>query len=511
MQHIETMPCLKDLNGRRSLYVDGKPFIILGLQWDCDWCYTPEDMDFQFAEAKKMRLNTASLLLYWREVEPEKGVYDFTMLDHRIEMARRHNMKIVLVWFASFKNACLTYAPDYIRANHKEYRKVHKADGSLVTNCCCPTAKHTHERDELALIEVFKHLKEVDREQHTVILFQMQNEVGILDSDRCHCPTCEAEFVRGKWAERYGWLAGEAFTAAMIADYCDSLTKTVKDIYPLPVYMNAALPEERANSTAGNHFSNSNRVGHFNGGPVRHVLPIWRERIKHVDFLSPDIYQPSYRDFRNFCAEYSWEGNPLYVAECATGKGMRAERNAIYAVAEFAAIGFDPWSMTRNCPDFMGEPLVNPCDLRWSDDAHELLKSYKIIADVMQPLCHAQNTKNLGFFVQEAAEVGRKVQMGDVWVELRYSHPLNAARGLIIKLAEDEYVISGLGTYVQFSRIWGEALPIEKAEVGYFVGDEWHKRFLLSSEIDDETHPVSMRDAMTVKFKLGKRLDHQSL
>ena len=113
------MPCLKELNGRRALYVDGKPFIILGLQWDCDWCYSPEDMDPFFADAEKMQLNTASLLLYWREVEPEPGKYDFAMLDHRIEMARRHNLKIVLVWFASFKNACLTYAPDYIRKDHR--------------------------------------------------------------------------------------------------------------------------------------------------------------------------------------------------------------------------------------------------------------------------------------------------------------------------------------------------------------------------------------------------------
>jgi hypothetical protein len=511
MKNDRQMPCLRELNGRKALYVDGKPFIILGLQWDCDWCYSPEDLDPFFPEAEKMQLNTASLLLYWREVEPEPGKYDFTMLDHRIEMARRYNLKIVLVWFASFKNACLTYAPDYIRKDHHQYRKVHREDGSLVTNCCCPTAEHIHERDELALIEVFKHLKQVDGEQHTVILFQMENEVGILNSDRCHCPTCNQLFGEGNWLKNYGWLAGEAFTAAMIADYCDSLAKTVKQIYPLPVYMNAALPEERVNSTAGNHFSDSNRPGHFNGGPVGHVLPVWRERLRYVDFLSPDIYQPSYRDFHKFCQEYSWDANPLYVAECAAGEGMRAERNAIYAVAQYAAVGFDPWAISRNCPAFMSDPLVNLSDMRWSDDAHELLKSYKIIRNVMQPLCEAQNTQRLGFFVQEAAEVGRKVSFGDVWVELRYNHPLNAARGLIIRLSEDEFVISGMGVHVQFSHVWGEALPIEKIEIGYYVEDEWHVRYLMASEIEDESHPFALRDAMTARVKLGKRIDHQNL
>ena len=92
-----------------------------------------------------------------------------------------------------------------------------------------------------------------------MILFQMENEVGILNSDRCHCPDLQPKMFKRRQMgrENYGWLAGEAFTAAMIADYCDSLAKTVKRIYPLPVYMNAALPEERVNSTAGNHFSDS--------------------------------------------------------------------------------------------------------------------------------------------------------------------------------------------------------------------------------------------------------------
>ena len=115
------IPQIKELNGRKALYVDGKPFIILGLQWDCDGCYTPEEMDPYFEHGKRMGLNTASLLLYWKEIEPLEGIYDFKMLDHRIEMARKYGLKIVLVWFASYKNGVLTYAPDYVRSDHKRF------------------------------------------------------------------------------------------------------------------------------------------------------------------------------------------------------------------------------------------------------------------------------------------------------------------------------------------------------------------------------------------------------
>lgn len=73
----DLMPHLEDLNGRKALFVDGKPYIILGLQWDCDACYSPEDMDPFFEHAVKMGINTASLLLYWRQVEPVEGEYHF--------------------------------------------------------------------------------------------------------------------------------------------------------------------------------------------------------------------------------------------------------------------------------------------------------------------------------------------------------------------------------------------------------------------------------------------------
>lgn len=501
------MPQLKELNGHPALYVNGNPFIILGLQWDCDWCYHPHELDAYFEEIKKMNANTASLLLYWREVEPVKDVYDFSFLDHRIEMARKYDMKIVLVWFASFKNACLTYAPDYIRGDHKTYRKVHRKQGGLISNCCCPTAEETHERDRLALIKLFSHLKEMDGEEHTVILFQMENETGILESNRCYCEECNKQYVSGGWEKRYGWRGPEAFTAGSIAEYCDSLTKTVKEIYPLVVYMNAALPHEHVNSVAGNHWTAS-RNGHFCGGPIGNVLEVYKEKLHFIDFISPDIYQPSYRDFHKFCSEYLWEGNPLFVAECATGAGMRTDRNAIYSIGEYAAIGYDPWSVTRNCPDFMSKPLINPAGMQWSDEAFELLRSYKIIADIMVPLAKAQGSNDLMSFVQEDAENGVKHAFGDVWVELRYADPKKAARGFVIRQSDDEYVVSALGVYVQFSRIWGEALPVASVEVGGFDGDKWQCRYRMSSENEDETSPISIRDCMTLRIKLGKRIDH---
>jgi hypothetical protein len=491
-------PHLEELNGHKALFVDGKPFIILGLQWDCDGCYTPQDMDPFFEHGQKMGLNTASLLLYWREVEPREGEYHFEMLDHRIEMARKHNMKIVLVWFASFKNGCMTYAPDYIREDHKRFQKVIDKNGKMLTNQCCPTAKETHSRDEMALVRVFNHIKEVDSKDHTVIVFQIENETGIMGTDRCYCDSCRSEYAKEDYPEKYGGREAEVFTAKCVARYCDSLTKTIKEIYPIPVYMNAWLNMAWHNDKAGENYPS--------GGPVPRVLDVYFDTVKYVDFLSPDIYQYGQKDFNYFCSAYTAKNNPLYVAEGATGKGSRVERSVFYALGNYAAIGYDPWAINRNCPAFMREPLVNTVDGRWSDEAYELHKSYKMIGDVMEPFVLAQNTPNLKVFVQEDGDNGALLKFGDVDIEIQYDHPKNAARGFAIRRGKDEFIIAGAGVYAAFSREGGDRVSVSLVETGAFTGDVWHPLCRLSSE-RSSVYKLQLFDCKVLRVILGERLD----
>ncbi|MDR1419753.1 MAG: beta-galactosidase [Treponema sp.] len=496
------MPHLEELNGRKALFVDGKPFIILGLQWDCDGCYTPEDMDPFFEHGQKMGLNAASLLLYWREVEPVEGEYHFEMLDHRIEMARKHNMKIVLVWFGSFKNGCLTYAPDYVRSDHKRFIKVQDKEGNLHTNHCCPTAAETYRRDELALIEIFKHLKEIDSKDHTVILFQIENETGIFGTDRCYCDNCNTEYAKDNYGEKYGVRAGESFSAKCIAEYCDSLTKTVKSIHPVPVYMNVWLNKIYKNEKAGFDYPA--------GGPVLPVLDIYFKTVKHIDFISPDIYQYSYKDFNYFCKAYTTKDNPLYVAECATGKGARTEKNVFYAIGKYAAIGYDPWAINRCCPGFMTQPLVNTVDGRWSDEAYELHKSYKMINDAMEPIVLAQNTPSLKIFVQEEGDNGALLEFDDLDIEILYDHPLNAARGMVIRRSAMEFILLGAGGHVSFSKKGGKRVSVSKVESGRFQGDAWVLSYQLSSE-RAPFESIQMLDCRVLRVVLGERLDKPDL
>ncbi|GHV12292.1 beta-galactosidase [Spirochaetia bacterium] len=494
----DLMPHLEDLNGRKALFVDGKPYIILGLQWDCDTCYSPEDMDPYFDHAVKMGINTASLLLYWRQIEPVEGEYHFDMLDHHLEMARKYNLKLILIWFGSYKNACITYAPDYVRSDHQRFTKVKDRSGKLLTNNCCPNAAETHRRDERALIEVIKHIKEKDSKDHTVILFQMENEVGFFGSDRCYCDTCNAEYARGNWEAEYGPRAAEAYTAQSIAEYCDSLAKTVKEIYPLPVYMNCWLSSPFQNQRGGFNYPS--------GSPVPAMLELYKQTQKHVDFITPDIYLMGYKDFHYLCKTYSRPDNPLYIPETNTGLDTRTEKNIFYALGEFAAIGYEPWTLNRCCPGFMTVPMVTTVDGRWSETAYDLHKSFKMIGDALYPIVMAQNTENLKFFVQEDCDMGALLSFGDIDVEVQYEHPKNAARGMVIRLGKDEFILAAGGAHVQFSRKGGERVSVATVESGVFKDDQWVSRYQLASE-GTPYDRISIYDCRVLRVVLGERID----
>lgn len=487
------MPQLREINGRKALYVHGRPFIILGLQMDCEDCFSAEYMDFLISAAARIQCNSVSLLLYWKEIEPVEGVYDFAMLDHRIEQARKNGLKIVLVWFGSYKNGSLFYAPDYIKNDNARFRKVIAADGSVLNNFSCPTSENTHERDRLALAEVFKHLREVDGEENTVVLFQMENETGIFGSDRCYCDTCTKEFTEGGWVEKYGGKASDSYSAFSIARYCDTLAGSVKQIYPLPIYMNCWLLYEGRVELPGKDYPS--------GGPVADVLDIYRDTVKNIDFISPDIYQHSYREFHSIARKYSWEGNPFYVAEHSSGKGGRAEKNVFYAVGEYSGIGFDPWALDATWPDIFSEPLVNAIDGRLSEEAYELRDSYYLINNAMHPIAMAQNTQNLGCFVQEEAEEWTKLDFGDVLVEIEYKSKNTRSRGMVVRLGEKEFLILAKAVSVRFCNNDGTPLSMHP-EKGRYEGEAWKPRFLVKREYEDYSVPLWITGCDLVKVRL---------
>lgn len=223
---MKPLPQIVEVDGRYRMLVDGQPFLILGLQWDCDRCFSAEEMNPLFPHAARMKANTATLPTYWREVEPEPGHYDFRMVDERIQQARANGMRIIPLWFATWKNASVFYATDYIRNDPDTYQRALDADGNPTVSLC-PLSEVTWQRDRDALIAMMEHIKAVDDER-TVIMLQMENEPGIMGSDRCYCPVCNERFKKENWEAKHGENAAEAFSVVSIASYSDRLSAEAK-------------------------------------------------------------------------------------------------------------------------------------------------------------------------------------------------------------------------------------------------------------------------------------------
>ena len=420
------------------LLVDGEPFLILGLQWDCNSCYTADEMVPLFAEAARLGCNTAVTPVYWQQIEPEPGQFDFSTIDLRLAACREAGLRLVPLWFAGYKNAECCYAPRDIREDHTQYRKVHRPDGSLQPTSLCPTGSAALERDCTAFRALMAYLAEHDSQERTVIMVQPENESGIMGADRCYCPECTALYNQGRaqW-EAYGDRAGEAFCTAMIARYCNSVTKAGKEMYPLPMYANAALGAGPAGRPGFDYFC---------GGPNSRWHALWREYAPAIDLLAPDIYIPSVRDFARVCTEFSAEGNPLYIAEASSGAKGRAERNVFYALGVYGAIGFDPWAIDRSYRDWFSPPFVRRHDLTWDQSAYALRDSYVAIGRALRPLARAQGTDRLATFVQEEGESGTAIHLGGVDFRISYEDPEHRARGFLI-LDEDgqHFLAVGLG------------------------------------------------------------------
>jgi hypothetical protein len=452
-----------------------------------------------FTEAAKLGCNTAVTPLYWQQVEPEPGRFDFSTIDLRLAACREAGLRLVLLWFAGYKNAECCYAPCDIREDHARYRKVHRADGSLQTTTLCPTGSVALERDCMAFRALMAYLAEHDSQQRTVIMVQPENESGIMGADRCYCTECTALYQgqRGHW-DTYGDRAGEAFCAASVARYCNTVAAAGKSVYPLPMYANAWLGGGPATRPGFDYPS---------GGPVTRWLAVWQEYAPALDLLAPDIYIPSVRDFARVCVEFSAHGNPLYIAEAASGPQGRAERNAFYALGMHGAIGFDPWAIDRSYPDWFAPPFVRRHDLTWSEPALALRDSYVAIGRALRPLARAQGTDRLATFVQEEGEIGTAFQLGGIDFRISYEHPAHTARGMVI-LEEDREHFLAIGTGFLI-RPYSPApemrsLPLRSLERGHFVGDHWEATATVTRETARGDTVIRIEEGSVHRFGLHR-------
>jgi GH35 family endo-1,4-beta-xylanase len=98
------IPHLKKTGTTTQLIVDGKPFLILGGELQNSSLTSARYMEGVWQKMKDTGVNTLLGCVTWEDIEPEEGTFDFSELEKILAGAAKHGMKLVLLWFGSFKN-----------------------------------------------------------------------------------------------------------------------------------------------------------------------------------------------------------------------------------------------------------------------------------------------------------------------------------------------------------------------------------------------------------------------
>lgn len=340
----QPLPRVASEGGRHALFVDGRPFLMLGAQVNNSSNY-PAMLPRVWPTVRALHANTVEVPVAWEQVEPTEGRFDFAFVDTLLRQARAHRVRLVLLWFGTWKNTGPSYAPEWVKADPRRFPRMRTRDGRT-HYVLSPHGRATLEADKRAFVRLMQHLRAADP-RHTVIMVQPENEVGSYGSPRDFSPEAERLFAgavpdalvralgrpAGTWRAVFGARADQAFNAWHTARYVDEIAAAGKAAKNLPMYCNASLStpfsEEGAEATAS-------------GGPNWNVIGVWKAAAPHVDLVAPDIYTRDHRTYLAQLDHYRRPDNALLVPE--TGNARDHARFAWAALGR-GAIGFAPFGM----------------------------------------------------------------------------------------------------------------------------------------------------------------------
>lgn len=468
------IPQLRKQGAATQMLVDGKPFLMLAGELHNSSASSLEYMGPIWGRLKALNLNTVLATVSWELLEPRENEFDFSLVDGLIRDARRSQMRLVFLWFGSWKNGVSSYAPLWVKTDLKRFPRAQNKSG-MNLEVLSTLSEAARDADARAFAALMRHIRQVDG-QHTVLMMQVENEVGILGEARDRSPLAEAAWAgsvpaeliaylqghkagllpeagavweqagfktTGTWAEVFGTTpeAEEIFMAWHYGRYIGRVIAEGKKAYPLPMYVNAWLVQNEKQKPGG----------YPSGGPVSRVMDTWRAAAPDVDLFAPDIYLP---DFKAVCASYTRSGNPLFIPE-ARGGAMGAA-NVFWAVGQHEAIGFAPFGI-----DGPSGPVPEA-----AAGADPLATSYEILAELM-PTITAFNGKGKMAGILQGTEQRESITLGDYRIDITFTprRPPQAetapARsqtqvpdtgyGLIINTAPDEYLVAGLGFSLRFT------------------------------------------------------------
>jgi hypothetical protein len=496
------------------LIVNDKPFLILGGELGNSNASTTEYLESIWPKLVKMNLNTVLVPVYWELVEPVEGKYDFSLIDYAITSARKNNMKIIFLWFGSWKNSMSCYVPGWIKENQEKYPRS-KSERGVSQEILTPFNENNLKADIKIYKALMKHIKEVDEKEQTVIMMQVENEIGMLPDARDYCEEANKKFggnvpkellsylkenyefltdelkeklknknlnVSSTWEKLLGkgLDTDEIFMAWYFACYTNAVAKAGKEEYPIPAYVNAALI--RPGYKPGQYPS---------AGPLPHLRNIWNAGAPQIDMLAMDIY---FKNYAEWLAKFDWKGNPVFIPEADR---MQGAANAFYAIAQHNAFGYSPFSV---------ENTENP-------DNNQFHQAYDVLNQLKPIILDALGKKRMAGILLDSAKQTTEIKIGNYILTAKHEHswpyankqPGSTLRfgGMVIMMSPDEFYIAGTGIIITVTpqTTDGSIAGIKSDEEGNFVDGKWKTNRVLNG---DETHQGRHIHLPGDKFRIHK-------
>ncbi len=481
---------------------NGQPMLMIGGELGNSSASTLADVQRIFPHLKALGLNTVLAPVTWELIEPEEGKYDFSTLDNIIGEARKNELKVVVLWFGAWKNSMSCYAPEWFKRDAKRFPRVHDCNGTPMEEASSLSA-NVLEADKRVFCQIMKHIRDVDAKEQTVVMVQVENEIGMIKEPRDYSKDATKMYLsqvpkeltaylmkhkktlnnarlqikseKGNWAELFGndMYAEEIFQAWTYAKYVEEVAKAGKAIYDLPMYVNVALN------------SRNRKPGEYpSAGPLAHLIDIWHCGAPSIAVLGLDLYDKGYRDWT---AKYHLANNPLFIPEIRL-EDQDAMR-ALYAFGRHDAMGFCPFSIedyplhSSNAQnDWRNMDLTKDDQLNAFSSGGTTLSplaaSYHLLRQAEPLILKHQGTNDMDAVILDNDVREADITMSDgIVFHVKHSYSLGWEPGaqsenwpevacIIIRQGKDDYVVIGSGVVVTFDKGTGSNSASSKSQVG---------------------------------------------
>lgn len=498
-------PRLAKKDGRYALFVDGQPFLILGAQINNSSAW-PSVLPQVWPAIEAMHANTVEAPVYWEQLEPQRDRFDFSIVDELVKQARAHHVYLVLLWFGTWKNGRMHYVPEWIKTDPVQYPRVINDRGERL-DVLSPHSEANLAADKKAFAALMQHLKQIDGDQHTVLLVQVENESGTLGSVRDYSPAAEKIFQSqvpgdlvqalhrhsGTWKEVFGADADETFSAYSVAHYINDVAVAGKAEYPLPMYVNNWL-KYKPDAIPG--------VSYPSGGPTYNMLDVWKAAAPAIDMIGPDIYTDDSDAYRETLNQFHRSDNPVWVPE--TGLDDSFGKLFFYALGD-GAIGFSPFGI-----DYTGWTI--------QDDKPPAVhtENYALIGPMDREIARLNFEGKVKTAVEELGQPQIAIDFGKWRAMVSFGYRQfgregkppgtkeHRGRALVAQLGPDEFLVTGVDARVEFESSAQDAgkMQILRAEEGRYESGNW--KFLRLWNGDETDYGLNFtHQGKVVRVKLG--------